>query len=339
MTPKGEKDMSQYSELWVDPTSIFSGITAALNFIPSLSANRQAKKNYEYQKEWNEKNFAFMQENQQYERALQQTMFNREDTAIQRRMADMKAGGINPILAAGQGASAGPVVASHAPQMESPDISGVMSAAEKKMASMQMVMNALKMKADIDHTNADTRRIDMQTKKDEWSMEHEEKKFDVELRKLDIELSRLGIDSDRLVLAHKEYLINASKHELEKNYYVLNKNKQEIENILNQARTRQINEQIATEQLRQQQVSAEVARLLLHYDIDVSDFAYSQRVGMRFKDSGDYLSQTGYRIHGIVDSAMNSIGDKISGNRTHRGNQTTGSNFRGNNNYGWKGGR
>ena len=45
-----------------------------------------------------------------YQKALQQQMFEREDTAIQRRMADLKNAGINPNLAAGSAASAGSVV-------------------------------------------------------------------------------------------------------------------------------------------------------------------------------------------------------------------------------------
>ena len=45
-----------------------------------------------------------------YQKALQQTMFEREDTAVQRRMADLQAAGINPNIAAGSAASAGSVV-------------------------------------------------------------------------------------------------------------------------------------------------------------------------------------------------------------------------------------
>ena len=68
---------------------IFGGILGSINTGYNIHTN---KRDYDYQK------------------ALQQKIFQREDTAIQRRMADLEAAGLNPNLAAGQGASAGAVV-------------------------------------------------------------------------------------------------------------------------------------------------------------------------------------------------------------------------------------
>lgn len=67
----------------------------------------------------NERNIGFQQKNLDYQKALQQQIFDREDTAIQRRVNDLEKAGLNKNLAAGQGAAAGSIVSTTAPHSES----------------------------------------------------------------------------------------------------------------------------------------------------------------------------------------------------------------------------
>ena len=96
--------------------------------------------NYNAQKEqqaWEREQY---EENRDYQRALQQEIFNREDTALQRGVKDAKAAGLSPLVASG--ASSGSVVSiSDAPQSNAPELDldpiAAMQAAEelKGMAS------------------------------------------------------------------------------------------------------------------------------------------------------------------------------------------------------------
>ncbi len=82
--------------------------TAGSNVLGAISHIRTNDLNYKLQKEQLD-----------YQKGLQKIMFDREDNAVQRRVSDLKAAGLSPVLAAGSAASSGPVVSTQTPQKES----------------------------------------------------------------------------------------------------------------------------------------------------------------------------------------------------------------------------
>lgn len=111
---------------------LLSGIGAGLSGISGIANFGLGLMNYNYQKD------------------LQKKIFQREDTSIARRVADLRASGLSPVLAAGQGASAGPVV-----PVKPPEVSGL-----DQMA--QIYMNLITQQANVSHTKADIDRISKQ---------------------------------------------------------------------------------------------------------------------------------------------------------------------------------
>jgi len=103
---------------------------------------------------WNYKNYQMQKEQYQYEKGLQKTIFSREDNATQRRIADLRAAGLSPVLAAGSPAGAGAVVSTQAPQI------GKFGLDEKVAGLIGMI----KMDADISRTNAEIELLNTQMK-------------------------------------------------------------------------------------------------------------------------------------------------------------------------------
>lgn len=111
---------------------IGSAISGATNIAGSLGSLIFGAKNSQIQQdtyalnkaniEWQQRQYL---ENRDYQRALQQTIFDREDTAYQRAVEDATSAGFSPLAALGNTANAGAVVSSSeapAGQLQAPQL-------------------------------------------------------------------------------------------------------------------------------------------------------------------------------------------------------------------------
>lgn len=125
-------------------------VEGAGSILNAFLQRKTAKENLAYQQQADAMNLTFQKESRDLTMA-------REDNAVQRRAADMRSAGINPLMAAGSPAQASQVIAPHseAPQEEMTDFGKDMGAG---------VMALLKMKQDISMTQAQEDYIKAQTK-------------------------------------------------------------------------------------------------------------------------------------------------------------------------------
>lgn len=120
---------------------MFDSIKDVAQYVPYVGPLIQAERNREQQ-----------QDVLNWQKDAQRTTWQREDTSVQRRVADLKSAGLSPVLAAGQGAQASSPINVTAPQKQIID----------PLQQANLVMNLLTQKADIARSNAQKKLLDMQ---------------------------------------------------------------------------------------------------------------------------------------------------------------------------------
>lgn len=276
-----------------------------LNFGSQMTGNLISGASALGQYKLGKENLQLQKDNLAYQQGIQQEIFRREDTAMQRQVADLKAAGLSPALAAGGGANAGAVVATTAPQQSGEAFEGLGRTAQQ-VAETRFALDVMTQKANIAHTEAETRAISdrLELEKEKLGLAKQEfgenvrhhgategmtqQQINNDVTRLGYELERIGISREQLTLDARRVLVQENQLELNRALNIIRGADVAGANLLRLARIGQITHEEALFELKKQGMEASLAALLLDNTIRQRDLDISIETAIRYKDTQQY---------------------------------------------------
>jgi len=154
---------------WPEAGAIFGG-----SILSGLSGWMQGKA----QERMSDKNLAFQQQVFNYQKDMQQAAWKREDSAVQRRVGDLRAAGLSPVLAAGSGASSSAPISVNTPQATAGGGEAAAGALSGIGQGALMAATLSQTKAGAEAARAQSRKTTTDEKLSRWLVKDAENNYD-----------------------------------------------------------------------------------------------------------------------------------------------------------------
>lgn len=151
-------------------------------------------------------NYKQQKEQFDYMKQMQQQAWLREDNAVQRRVADLKAAGLSPTLAAGSAASSSAPIQVTAPQHQGFEVPNLADAVNTAVGVKQAITQMRKTIAEEQKTNAETVGVNLNNALAKVAVDNAQVKFDLQKAQIAEIQKKLGLIDEQTAQAMQDRL-------------------------------------------------------------------------------------------------------------------------------------